>query len=104
METIVCNRLLNYLEKYNILFKHQYGFRSKHSTIHPILHLLKGIADVNEKNYQTYFIGCNSLIDPKQLTLLIMIFCYINYVTMELEASVINGSPVTSLIVNNTLK
>ena len=36
--------------------------------------------------------------------LLIMMYCYINYVIMELEASVINGSPVTSLIVNSTLK
>ena len=49
MEKFVCNRLVNYLEKYNILYKHQYGFRSKHSTIHPILHLLKDIADANDK-------------------------------------------------------
>lgn len=49
MEKIVCNRLVIYLEKYNILYKHQYGFRSKHSTIHPILHLLKDIADANDK-------------------------------------------------------
>ena len=35
------------MEKYNILYKHQYGFRSKHSTVHPILHLLKDIADAN---------------------------------------------------------
>ena len=48
MENIVCNRLVNYLEKYNILYKHQYGFRSKHSTIHPILHLRKDIADAND--------------------------------------------------------
>ena len=45
----MCNRLVNYLEKYNILYKHQYGFLSKHSTIHPILHLLKDIADANDK-------------------------------------------------------
>ena len=49
MEKILCNRLVNYLEKYNILYKHQYGFRSKHSTIHPILHLLKYIADAYDK-------------------------------------------------------
>ena len=48
MGKIVCNRLVNYLEKYNILYKPQYGFRSKHSTIHPILHLLKDIADTND--------------------------------------------------------
>ena len=45
-----------------------------------------------------------SLIYPKHLTLLIMIFCYMNYGIMELEATVINGSPVTSLIVNSTLE
>ena len=51
METIVCNRLIIYLEKQkcNILYQHQYGFRSKHFTEHPILHLLKDIAYVNEK-------------------------------------------------------
>ena len=37
-----------FLEKYTILNKHQYGFRSEHSTIHPILHLLKDIADAEE--------------------------------------------------------
>ena len=45
----MCNRLVNHLEKYNILYKHQYGFRSKGSTIHPMLHLLTGIADANDK-------------------------------------------------------
>ena len=43
----MCNRLIIYLDKPNILYKHQYGFRSKHFTEHPILHLLKDIADVN---------------------------------------------------------
>ena len=44
----MCNKLVIYLEKCNILYKHQYGFRSKHSTVHPILYLLKDIADVND--------------------------------------------------------
>ena len=44
----MCNILIIYLEKRNILYKHQYGFRSKHFTEHPILHLLKYIADVND--------------------------------------------------------
>ena len=39
---------------------------------------------------------------PKHLTLLIMIFCYINDVIMELEASVINVFPVNSVIINST--
>ena len=49
MEKIICNRLMTFLEKYNILYKHQYGFRAKHSTIHPILHLLKDISIANDK-------------------------------------------------------
>ena len=49
MENIVCNRLMVFLEKYNILYKLQYGFQGKHSTIHPILHLLKDISIANDK-------------------------------------------------------
>ncbi len=41
--------MVHFLDKYNILFKHQYGFRKKHSTIHPILHMLKHITDNNDK-------------------------------------------------------
>ena len=37
-------------EENDILYKHQYGFRSKHSTIHPVLQLIKFIADPNDKN------------------------------------------------------
>ena len=35
----------------HVIYKlHQYGFRSKHSTIHPVLQLIKDIADANDKN------------------------------------------------------
>ena len=49
LEKIVCNRLIHFLDKYDILYRHQYGFRQKHSTIHPILQLMKDIADANDK-------------------------------------------------------
>ena len=49
MEKIVCNRLMMFLDKYSNLYKHQYGFRAKHSTVHPILHLLKDISVANDK-------------------------------------------------------
>ena len=49
LEKIVCNRLLQFLETKNILYKHQYGFRKNHNTIHPIIHLLKDIANANDK-------------------------------------------------------
>ena len=51
LEKIVCNRLLpvHFLETKTILHKHQYGFRKNHNTIHPIIHLLKDIANANDK-------------------------------------------------------
>ena len=48
-EKIVCNRLLHILDTKDILYKHQYGFRKNHNTIHPITHLLKDIANANDK-------------------------------------------------------
>ena len=50
LEKLVCNRLVGFLEENDILYKHQYGFRSKHSTTHPVLKLIKDIADANDKN------------------------------------------------------
>ena len=49
LENIVCNRLLYFLESKNILYKHQYGFRKNHNTIHPVIHLLKDIANATDK-------------------------------------------------------
>ncbi len=50
LEKIVCNRLLHFLESKNILYKHQYGIRKSHNTIHPVIHLvLKDIANANDK-------------------------------------------------------
>ena len=34
------NTIMKCLDANNILYKHQYGFRAKHSTIHHVLHLL----------------------------------------------------------------
>ena len=53
MEKIVANRLVNYFNRYDLFYKHQYGFRKKHSTIHPIIHFLNHIAnqkDISSKN------------------------------------------------------
>ena len=50
LEKIVCNRLMLFINKYDILYKHQYGFRKKHSTIHPIIHLLNHRAENNDKS------------------------------------------------------
>ena len=47
VEKIMYKKLLSFLEP--ILFKHQYGFRPKHSTIHPIIHLLNYCAESSNK-------------------------------------------------------
>ena len=57
VDKLVCNRLIDLLDKNNILYQHQYGFRSNHSTIHPILHLLKYIANANDKPTKDVTIG-----------------------------------------------
>jgi hypothetical protein len=44
-----------FIESRDILYKHQCGFRSKHSTIHAIIHLLNNCALTNNSH-------------PKQLT------------------------------------
>ena len=38
-------KIINFLVENNILYRHQYGFRAKHSTIHPVLHLLNHCAE-----------------------------------------------------------
>ena len=49
LEKIVYDKLMNFLIKKNLLYKHQYGFRPKHSTIHPIIHLLNRCASASSK-------------------------------------------------------
>lgn len=44
LERIVYDKLMKFLITKNILYKHQYGFRPKHSTTHPIIHLLNHCA------------------------------------------------------------
>ncbi len=60
LERIMYNKVMCFLNSKNILYKHQYGFREKHSTVHPILHLLNQCALANNST-------------PKQHTL--SIFC-----------------------------
>ena len=50
IEKIMFNKVMTFLDSNNILFKHQYGFRAKHSTIHPIIHLLNDCAEANNNN------------------------------------------------------
>jgi len=46
-ERIMYNKIIRFLDINDILYRHQYGFRAKHSTIHPVIHLLNHIAKAN---------------------------------------------------------
>ena len=51
-EKVVYNRLIDFIEKHNILFSHQYGFRSQHSTSLALIQLIdKNSSSVDNKEY-----------------------------------------------------
>jgi hypothetical protein len=51
LEKVVSLQLSDYLEDNNLLFKHQYGFQKKKSTVQPIIHFLQEIVqNSNDKN------------------------------------------------------
>ncbi len=59
LEKIMFNKLMSFLNQHNILYKHQYGFRPKHATIHPLMHLLNKCAEADNSH-------------PKEMTLAIL--------------------------------
>ena len=67
LEKIVAYELKKSLEAYKLLYKHQYCFSPKHSTIHPIIHLLDQIAANNDTNTKditlTVFIDISKAFD-----------------------------------------
>ena len=44
------DKMISFLLLNNSLYEHQYGFRAKHSTIHPIIHLLNHCAEATNKH------------------------------------------------------
>ena len=40
LEKLVSRQMFRFIDKYNILYSHQYGFRPKHDTSHPLLQFL----------------------------------------------------------------
>jgi hypothetical protein len=49
LEKLMYDKVIKFLTSNNIFYEHQYGFRPKHSTIHPIIHLLNKCAESNNK-------------------------------------------------------
>ena len=59
LEKLVAARLLSYLNQNSILSKWQFGFRSCHSTIHPMVHFLNEITDSLNKKKHSIAIFCD---------------------------------------------
>ena len=51
-ERIMYNKVMCFLDGNNILYKNQYGFRQKHSTIHSIINVLNQRALVNTSTHK----------------------------------------------------
>ena len=45
LEKLMYDKMISFLLLNNSLFEHQYGFRAKHSTMHPSIHLLNHCAE-----------------------------------------------------------
>ena len=50
LEKLMYNRITNFLDKNELFYIHQYGFRKKHSTMHPIIQLLNKIYTEKDNN------------------------------------------------------
>ena len=55
----MCIRIKNFLDKYNILFRSQYGFQEKHSTERAILDIVNQI----QTNMDNNLFSCGIFID-----------------------------------------
>jgi hypothetical protein len=55
----MCNRLVDYLEENNLISPNQYGFRKKHSTLHPLVHLLNKITTATNEKKVSLAIFCD---------------------------------------------
>ena len=50
LEKIVSRQIIGFLNSHNVLYKHQYGFRSNHNTSHPVIHFTNKIYNaLNQK-------------------------------------------------------
>ena len=51
LEKVICKRLTDFLEKHKIIFKYQFGFRKKHSTIQAVVEIVDNIIEHIEKGF-----------------------------------------------------
>jgi hypothetical protein len=61
IEKLMYNKISSFFTAKNLFYKHQYGFRTNHSTVHPVLHFLNHCADSisNNSSNLTLVIFCD---------------------------------------------
>ena len=59
IEKIVCSRLTSFLDTNNLITNSQYGFRKKHSTLHPLIHFQNFISTALDKKQHAVAIFCD---------------------------------------------
>ena len=59
IEKIVGTRLTSFLDVNNLISNSQFGFRKKHSTIHPLIHFIDHVSSALDKKEHTLAIFCN---------------------------------------------
>ena len=71
IEKIVCSQLMYYLNNHRLLYKHQYGFRGKHGTSHPLIHFTNKVSEaLNENNFNlSIFIDLKKVFDTVNLNI-----------------------------------
>ena len=80
LEKLVYNRLINFIDKYHILYDTQFGFRRNHSTLHATLL----ITDKIQRAIEDGLFSCGIFsIYLRRLILLIIAYYYRNYPTVE---------------------
>jgi len=59
MEKIVANRLLKFFDQHSVLSQWQFGFRPRHSTLHPMVHFMNHVSEALNKKQHTIAIFCD---------------------------------------------
>ena len=62
LERIIYNRLIRFLDKYDILFDNQYGFKKNHSTNLALIHLYDKLSSAIDQ--REYTMGVKVLLTP----------------------------------------
>ena len=73
LEKIAATQVMRYLNKFKLLYEHQYGFRSKYSTEQPVIHFIDKIYKaLNDSNYTlSIFIDLTKAFDTCDLDILL---------------------------------